>query len=791
LSSDDDSYRVVFEGAGDGILVLDAQGILLDLNPIAEAMIGRPRAELCGRPVQELLVPEDVVRRPIQWRALAEGRDVLSERLFLRRDGAPVLVEIHSRRLADGRIASVVRDLRGRETTEAALGAVDRALGALTGENFFTGMLSQLCQVLRVDYAFLGARPSDRPQSVHMLALSHRGQPIAPFDYDLAGTPCDEVLGCGLIAFPQGVRALYPADPYLAELEIEGYAGTDLRSADGVALGLLVVMSRTPFADLALVEAVLRQFAVRAGAELERARGEEHLRDREARLRAVASALPDRIFVVDDGGRILEIWSGSSEAPPKLPPAAVGRLLEEALPAPLAAHFRGLAAIAVAAGESDLSEFQVEIDGRTVWLETRAARIGPELVGHRAAVLVARDISERKATEIALSSLQEQFLQAQKMEAVGRLAGGVAHDFNNLLGVIQGYSQLVREGLPAEHPHREDLAEIERAADRGAAVTRRLLAFSRKEVGEPQSIQLAALLSDLRKLLARLMGEDVTVVLETRGEVGTVFVDPAQIEQVVLNLAVNARDAMPEGGRLELAVEEVTVVEADPGIAVDSDLPAGRWARLNVTDNGMGMDPDTQRRMFEPFFTTKPLGKGTGLGLATVYGIVQQARGHIRCRSRVGHGTTFSIYLPIQESAVAAGAESSAAEARPFAAADVTILLVEDEPSLRSVERRWLEAVGFHVLAAGSISEAMAIAADHPAPIDLLLTDVVLPDGNGRGLAEHLQRFRPDLRVLFVSGYAAEFLDHSGSFPAGDGFLPKPYSMQTLLEVVRRRLGAG
>jgi PAS domain S-box-containing protein len=385
------------------------------------------------------------------------------------------------------------------------------------------------------------------------------------------------------------------------------------------------------------------------------------------------------------------------------------------------------------------------------------------------AVLVFKDSSERRRME-------ERLRQAEKMEAIGQLAGGVAHDFNNLLTAIVSCTQLVRGELPAEHASQADLREIEMAAARATALTRQLLAFSRRQRLAPRVVELRAIVRGMESMLRRLLPESVSLRVDAPVP-GTVIADPAQLEMAVLNLAVNARDAMPSGGRIEIAVAELEA-------GGDDGLPEGPLAVLSVRDDGVGMDPGTRERVFEPFFTTKPPGKGTGLGLSTVYGIVSQSGGAIRVRSAPGHGSDFRIYLPRERPAQA---ERAAPDVAPAPPGEETILLVEDDAAIREIARRTLSRAGYRVLDAGTPTDALRLA--HGANVHLLVSDVILPGRDGWQLSRDLVALHPRLRVLFMSGYAAR-PGGEPLLPEGVPFLAKPFAPEELLRCVRASLDA-
>ena len=401
-----------------------------------------------------------------------------------------------------------------------------------------------------------------------------------------------------------------------------------------------------------------------------------------------------------------------------------------------------------------------------------------------AVVVNYHDVTERKRAEAALHELEEQHRQVQKMEAVGRLASGVAHDFNNLLTVITSYAQLLLEDFPPDDPRRGDLAEIQKAAADAAGLTRQLLAFSRQQVIEPKLVTLDEVVANAQKMLKRLIGEDITLVTMPSEAPATVRIDPGQLEQVIMNLAVNARDAMPTGGRITI---ETVTVELDETYA-QSHWPAtpGRFAKLVVSDTGVGMDEQTRERIFEPFFTTKEVGKGTGLGLATVYGIVKQSGGFIEVDSEPGQGSTFSIFIPVVDEP--AGRLTTPMLSTEASRGTETVLLAEDAPGVRAAARQILERYGYSVLEAPSAQAALDVAARHAGLIHLLLTDVVMPEMSGRRLADRFSGLRPDARVLYMSGYTDDAVVRHGVQDESMAFLQKPFTPQTLARKVRQVL---
>jgi two-component system cell cycle sensor histidine kinase/response regulator CckA len=434
---------------------------------------------------------------------------------------------------------------------------------------------------------------------------------------------------------------------------------------------------------------------------------------------------------------------------------------------------------AIAAGTGRRIEYRMlHKDGGWRTMESTASPVLGEDGKVAKLVIVNRDITERR-------KLEDQLRQAQKMDAIGRLSGGIAHDFNNLLGIIIGYGELLEEDIPTSSPQREGVEEILKAGRKAASLTRQLLAFSRQQMQELKILDLNLVVSDVQKMLQRMIGEDIDLTTRLDSDLGKVKVDQSQVEQVILNLAVNARDAMPQGGKLFI---ETANAELDEVFARQFQfaIELGAYVCLTVTDTGTGMDATTQSKIFEPFFTTKEKGKGTGLGLATVYGVVKQSGGYISVYSEVGLGTTFKIYFrrvdPVPQT------EESYAPEAEFRKRSETILLVEDEAGLRNLTRNLLERLGYRVLPASHAKEALEVSRRHNNTIHLMLTDVVMPGVDGRVLAQEVIEQRPDIKVVYMSGYTGQTFGGHAILDPGTYFLMKPFTRDSLACKIREAL---
>jgi PAS domain S-box-containing protein len=523
-------------------------------------------------------------------------------------------------------------------------------------------------------------------------------------------------------------------------------------------------------------------------AELGRANGalRAEIKERKAaeeRFRLLAEGASDySIAMLDTEGRI-ETWTtGGERILGYRANEIVGRHFSCFYPAEdvVSRTLSGTLEKAAAEGHVEYESRQVRKDGSVFLASIAITALRDEEGVLSGFAKVTRDLTERSQAADELRKTEAQLLQAQKMEAVGRLAGGVAHDFNNLLGVIVGYAELLRRQLSETNAVSDRIDKILDAAARAATLTRQLLAFSRRQILQPRVLDLNTVVGRLHDMLLRLIGEDVELVTRTGATMGRVRADRGQIEQVIMNLAVNSRDAMPQGGRLIIETADVTLGAeyADAHVAVTP----GPYVMVAVSDSGTGMDAETQARIFEPFFTTKPEGKGTGLGLATVYGIVRQSGGNIWVYSEPGHGTTFKVYLPAV--AEAADPEESHAETPDAPRGHETVLVVEDQRMLREAICDSLKAEGYEVLQAGNSHEAQQIAAGHAGPIHLLLTDLVMPGPGGRELAARLLASRLGIRVLYMSGYTGEVAAAQG-IEKRLAFLEKPFTIKALARKVR------
>jgi two-component system cell cycle sensor histidine kinase/response regulator CckA len=499
-------------------------------------------------------------------------------------------------------------------------------------------------------------------------------------------------------------------------------------------------------------------------------RREDALRDAEAVAEALVRGIPDLVFRLDARGVVTDYRTSHPELLSVPPEVFLGHTSAEVLPRDVAETVDTALRRVLETGEVEGLEYRLPIGGKQHEFEARCVPLGDS-----EALLVVRDVTQRR-------QLEAQLRQSQRMESIGLLAGGIAHDFNNLVTVITGYCDVALRRMAPDDPNRDQIREVRRAGERAAALTRQLLAFSRKQVLHPRTFDLEDTVAELEKMLRRLIGENIDLCHERAGRRALVTADPGQIEQVIVNLAINARDAMPDGGTLSI---EVSHVRLDPERDERFDVKAGDYVRLAVMDTGTGMDESTAARAFEPFFTTKEVGRGTGLGLSTVYGIVKQSDGYIWIDSVPGQGTTVEVYLPAVDVPADAAGSDAAGVGR---SGHETILVAEDEAAVRSLVSRVLETAGYKVLEAANGKEALAHLAAAPGAIDLVISDVVMPHMGGRELVRLLKSQDRSPMLLLMSGYTDDETVHRAIAEAKVDLIEKPFLPDDLLRKVREIL---
>ncbi len=780
--------RELLASALDAVITMDHEGRVVEWNPAAERMFGFTRADAVGRPLTELIIPPALRERHraglAHYLATGEG-PILGRRLELtgvRRDGAEFPVELAVSRVGVAHppeFTAFVRDITERRHAELVQNATYRiseaALAASDLPALFGSIHETVGELMPAENFYLALYDAAADLVSFPYFRDERDAPEAPRPPGRGLTEYVLRSGRPLLATPEYFDELVAR----GEVELVGepsldWLGVPLRGREGT-IGALVVQSYTERVRYGLEEQRLLEFvSAQAAQAIERRRAEAERAASEAKYRLLFEANPEAMWVYD--AETLRFLAVNEAAVRRFGHTRAELLAMTVRDVHLPADHTRIEAALRDSGDGPARFEGVRLHRRDgTELETELLVHSVEFEGRPGRLVLTRDVTRQRR-------LEDELRQAQRIESVGRLAGGVAHDFNNLLTAILGYTQLLLREMTPGDPNRADVEEIKKAGERAAGLTQQLLAFSRRQVLQPTVIDVNSLVEDMEKMLRRLIGEDIALVAVLGEGTGRVRADAGQLEQVILNLALNARDAMPQGGRLTIETTDLELAEyAVAGVPI----APGSYVRLKVSDTGVGMDPATRARVFEPFFTTKATGRGTGLGLATVYGIVKQSDGYIVADSAPGEGTTFTVYLPrIDDLAAATHPSRTVPEAR----GSETILLVEDEDAVRKLARRTLEMMGYHVLEASGGPAAVALTRDHTGGIDLLVTDVVMPEMSGSALAEQLQAERPGLPVLFMTGYTDDAVLRHGVSEAGVALLQKPFEPQGLALKVRETL---
>ncbi len=727
-------------------------GRWLHVNPALCQIVGYPADELLRRTFQDITHPDDLDADLEHVRQMLAGeiRTYQMEKRYFHRTGDAVWVQLTVSLVRDATGApeffiSQIQDITSRKRAETVLhqqavvfDTVGDAIIVMDLEGFVT------------DWNPAAERLYGYPKAEII------GRPVTTIHHPSLGDRLETEIQ----------TALRVESRWAGELPFQRKDGSD-----GVADVVVVTQFDEQGKQIAWI-GVNRDVT-------ERRRVERELRDAHATLAALLRASPTAIVTTDPAFRVT-MWNPAAE---RMFGWAEAEALGKPIPVVGEEHrdeHRRLRQHATMGQPVEVVPTQRRCkDGSMIDVLISAAPLADGAGNCRGSVVLYVDMSAHRR-------LEEQLRHSQKLEAVGQLAGGIAHDFNNLLTVIRTYSELLLDQIDETNPLRGDLVEIQRAAGRAASLTRQLLAFSRKQLLQPKVLDLNGVVAGLEPMLRRLIGEDIRVVLQLGARLGRIKADPGQLEQVLVNLAVNARDAMPAGGSLTIATANAEL--DDNYVGHRPVVIPGSYLVVAVSDTGTGMDGATRARIFEPFFTTKEVGKGTGLGLSTVYGIVKQSGGYIWVYSEAGHGTTFKIYFPVIEEDLTAGTRDESSSA--LRGGSEVVLLVEDEDAVRVLTRRLLERDGYTVLEARDGRDALRVAAQYPQPIQIVVTDMVMPGLGGRQVFEALREIRPDLRVLYTSGYTDDEIVRRGLLDTEAAFLEKPFTATSLGAAVRAVLDA-
>ena len=779
----------LFESSPDALIVVDASFRTQCVNREFQRMFGYSASQAMGQPIDALILPPDRAAES-EWIAqcLQRGEQITLETQRRRHDGSLLDVSVSAAPLiVAGRpnaFYAHYRDISARKRAEALSSALYRiaqkASAAQDLQQFFAAIHGIVDELMCArNFSIVIHDPESQTLSFPYFVDE---QASAPAPAKLSSGLIEYVLRTGepLLCTPEVAQQMQRR----GEVELTGklpfhWLGVPLKVNSHI-LGALVLKSYSKNAGFSERDQdVLTLVSQQLAAAIDRKRNEQALRRSEVRYRSLVQTAVYGIYRSSLEGRFLDVN-----------PALIGML----------GYNSALEILALDPQEDvfvDPAEYTRLVDefrrtGRMDGFEVRWKRKDGGIITVRISGRAVAggdepaDVLEAIAEDItARRLLEDQFRQAQKMEAVGRLAGGIAHDFNNLLMVISGYTEVLLDQLTLGHPLHAKVEAIQQASDRATTLTRQLLAFSRKQLLELKVIDVNAIVTDMERLLRPLIGEDIELTTSLAPSVGCTRADAGQLEQVIMNLVVNAKDAMPNGGKICIRTASVTL--DDSYRPENTFIKNGPYVMISVSDNGQGMDRETQARIFEPFFTTKEKGKGTGLGLSTVYGIIKQSGGYVFVQSELGRGTVFTIYFPRVDEPSEAHGELPVSLAA--AGGTETVLLVEDEDSVRQLVRETLESRGYRVLEAANGHAALTVAATHPDSIHLVITDVVMPGLNGHELVQQLLPARPAIKILYLSGYAQDAFATALAPEAQKTFLQKPFTLQSLARKVREVLG--
>lgn len=766
---------------GDGVIATDAEGRVRQMNPVAEALTGWREDEAQGKPLEEIFcivneVTRATVENPVQ-QALREGLVVglANHTLLIARDGTERPIADSAAPIHDesGSIIGVVMVFRDQTDERARLKDLQESESRLSQTIEFlpdaTFVIDAQGTVVAWNRAIedLTGIPAEEiiGRNDYAYAIPFYGH-RRPIMIDLVLKPDDKIAQTYATYSPEERRVI--SESHFTNFQGRGETwlwntASILYDPDGRIMGA--------------IESI-RDITARK-------QGERALQESLLVLNAALESTADGILIVDKEGRITR-WNQKFAAMWKMPPAVLAQhddaALDYVLPQ-LAEPEEFLAKVKELYAHEDQASFDyIEFkDGRVFERYSQPQKIGEDIIGR---VWSFNDISQRRLAEGERRKLEAQFCQSQKMEAVGRLAGGIAHDFNNMLNVIIGQAELAAMKMGENSSLQSNIEEITKAAQRSADLVRQLLGFARKQIIAPQVLDINDTVENMLKMLRRLIGEDIDLLWKPAGDLWPVKIDPVQVSQLLANLTVNARDAIVGNGKVIIETDNAEFDETYCG-QHEGFIP-GQYVTLSVSDDGCGMSKETMGLLFEPFFTTKPMGQGTGLGLATVYGVVKQNKGFINVYSEPGQGSTFKIYLPRVRSELVPQAAEPPRAKMPHG--NETILLVEDEPALLEIGEELLKYLGYQVIVAASPNRAVDLAKEYSGEIHLMITDVVMPEMSGRELSQKIGALRPEVKLLFMSGYTANVIAHQGVLDEGVHFLQKPFSLEDMAVKIRNVL---
>ena len=770
LKASEEKFRTITEAAPDAIFIIDKEGNYIYVNRAACEMLNYSREELLSMNIRDLTTPDDTELPVRHLKDLMESKKLFTEMRLRKKDGTVIHADLNAILLPNGTIFGSCRDLTERDAMNRTLRRSQRLLSFAVEQIPIPLIIASAPDVEITHFnRAVSELLAKEPEDVRDIPLAeHRdfwptyhpdGTP-----YDIADLPLTRAVKYGCVTTDTEIIVRKDdGDHWISA------SAAPLKDENGEIMAGIVA-----FPEITRLK-----------------RTEKDLEEKELFAKKIADTVPAHVYIYDLEEQ-RNIWCNDHHRRTleKMGLDPLNLSYEKAKEMVYPEDFRKFERVyeelfTDPSKENVNVQLRMKMTGGWRWMDLYTSVFRRNENGNVLQTIGALfDIHERKKAELEKRRLQQQLTQAQKMESVGRLAGGVAHDFNNMLSVILGHSDMVLDSMKENDPLRMSLQEIHKAAQRSADLTRQLLAFARRQTVTLETLDLNETIESMLKMLKRLIAENIQLEWKPAERMEPVRIDPAQIDQIMANLVVNARDAISGTGLISI---ETDLVELEGSDCAGSEMEPGVYAKLTVSDDGRGMDRETKALIFEPFFTTKAVGEGTGLGLATVYGIVKQNSGHINVYSEPGKGTIFRIYLPVLEEDHDGDAEQTDADDEAESRGE-TVLLAEDEASILEMTTRMLKGLGYRVFSASSPEEAIVLARENSGEIDLLITDVVMPQMNGRELAKRAGRFNPNLKCLFISGYTADVIAHHGVLDDYVHFLQKPFTRKELSENVRNCL---
>jgi PAS domain S-box-containing protein len=779
IAKNDRGYKNLFDNAMVGIVISNLEGRIIQTNKAMCEISGYTYEEVLKMKAEDVyLYPEDrskVIKKIIKYGFVKDYQVQLKNK-----KGKGYWASFTTKKIIhEGKEAfiSSIIDINIRKNYEEGLKEIAFEELYQFGQQFFDAIVIKLYRVLNADYTFIGELTKNK-KAVQTLSICIDGKIAENFTYDLSDTPCENVVGQSVCSYPKDVAKLFSKDKLLYQMGVEGYVGVPLFNKKNDPAGILVALYRTPVENISFAESFLQLVATRAAVEIERTHMEEVLRISENRFRDISLSLADWIWETDEDSKFTYISQSIKDALGYSPEELIGKTPFDLMPEDESIRIKEIVTKLISKAENikDLENWNVHKEGRKLFMLTNGIPIidsNGKIKGYRG---INKNITSQR-------KLEAQLRQAQKMESIGTLAGGIAHDFNNILFPILGHTEMLLEDVPEDSPFQDSLKAICTSALRARDLVKQILTFSRQEKNELKLLKIQPIIKEALKLIRSSIPTTIEIKHDIHADCGVIKADPTQIHQIIMNLTTNAYHAMEKtGGQLKVALKEIKFSKYD---VIDPDMLPGPYACITVSDTGKGIDKKLTGKIFDPFYTTKEKGKGTGMGLSVVHGIVISMNGAIKVNSQPGKGTKFNVYLPVEKTF------SETQGIKPTAKTQggtEQILLVDDEEAILTMGKKILERLGYQVTSHTSSIEALEAFRVNPDKFDLVVTDMAMPNMPGDKLAVDLVKIRSDIPILLCTGFSETMSEEKAASLGIKGFLLKPIVINDLAQKIREVL---